>query len=162
MFRSFTLLAALSAGLALMSAPVAADHHVNVSSGATMAGAPLALHGYDAVAYFTSKKPMRGMAKFQTTHDGATYRFANQANLDAFEKDPNKYAPRYGGYCAYGASLGKKFDGDPTVWKVVEGKLYLNLNPDIQTNWEKDVPGNIRKADGQWPKIRSKAASEIN
>ena len=162
MFRISSLLAALTVSLAVFTVSAVADHHVNVSSGATMAGAPLALHGYDAVAYFTAKKPIRGVAKHQTTHDGAAYRFSNQANLEAFKKNPAKYAPQYGGYCAFGAALGKKFDGDPAVWKVVDGKLYLNLNPDIQSKWEDDVPGNIRKADAQWPKIKGKAAAEIN
>jgi YHS domain-containing protein len=136
--------------------------HLRVSSGATTAGAPLAVHGYDVVAYFTDKRPVRGVAKYQTTHDGATYRFASQANLDAFQKDPAKYEPQYGGFCAYGVSVAKKFDGDPTVWKVVDGKLYLNLEPDIQKMWERDVPGNIRKADSAWPKIAEKSATEIN
>ena len=69
--------------------------------------------------------------------------------------------PAYGGYCAFGASVGKKFDGDPMFWKIVDGTLYFNLNGDIQATWFKDIPGNIVKADAQWSKIRSSAVSSL-
>lgn len=142
---------------AALLAPIgvfAADE-VNVSRGATLAGPGLAVHGYDVVSYFTKGGPALGSDKFAIAVDGATYRFDSQANLDAFKANPSKYEPAYGGYCAYGAALGKKFDGDPRLWKIVDGRLYLNLNSDIQKEWGKDQSGNITKADGNWLKIQS-------
>ena len=127
---------------------------VNVAPGRTLEGPGVAVHGYDPVAYFTEQRPVQGSAEFSVVHDGATYRFSSAANLKAFEADPEKYVPAYGGYCAYGVSVGAKFDGDPRLWKIVDGKLYLNLNKDIQKTWEKDIPGNIEKAEEQWPEIK--------
>jgi hypothetical protein len=152
----FVLAAALPlAGTAL------ADDEVNVSTGATIAGPGLAVHGYDVVAFFTNGAPMLGDDRFATVHENATYRFASQANLDAFQADPSRYAPAYGGFCAYGVSVGKKFDGDPRYWKIVDGRLYLNLNRDIQENWLEDVAGNIRKAENKWAEIRNTAAKGL-
>jgi hypothetical protein len=88
-------------------------------------------------------------------HDGATYRFASADNQRRFEADPRRYLPQYGGYCAYGVSVGAKFDGDPQVWEVVDGKLYVNLNAEIQKSWRADIPGAVRKADAHWRKIRT-------
>jgi YHS domain-containing protein len=121
----------------------------------------LALQGYDPVAYFTTGKPTKGDSKFSAKHEGAEYHFANAENRDAFAKEPAKFAPQYGGFCAMAASLDKKFDGDPNVWKIVEGKLYLNVNPDVGKRWQEDVPGNIGKADASWPKIKDKAPNEL-
>ena len=111
-----------------------------MSKGATLAGPGLAAHGYDVVAFFTDGKAEIGSDKYAVAHAGGTYRFVSQAHLDAFKADPGKYAPAYGGFCAYGVALGKKFDGDPRYWKIVDGKLYLNLNGDIQAEWSKDIP----------------------
>jgi YHS domain-containing protein len=122
----------------------------------------LALHGYDPVAYFTEGKPVKGKTDITAEYDSATYRFATAANLAMFQSDPGKYAPQYGGYCAYGTALGKKFDGDPNVWKVVDGKLYLNVNPKVSKLWGKDIPGFIEKADANWPQIKDKTAAEVN
>ncbi len=119
------------------------------------------MHGYDVVAYFTDGKPTKGDERFTVIHKEATYRFANKANLDAFNADPTKYKPAYGGYCAYGVSLGAKFDGKPDYWKIVDGKLYLNLSRDAQKAWNKDIPGHIVKADTNWPKIVDKKPSEL-
>ena len=121
----------------------------------------IAIRGYDPVAYFTAGKPTLGDAKFSATQDGATYHFASAANRDAFLKEPAKYAPAFGGFCAMGASLEKKFDGDPGLWKIVDGKLYLNVSADAQKAWEKDVPGNISKADRNWPAIKDKAPKDL-
>lgn len=150
---------------ALLSAPIApgiafAADEQNVSKGATLAGPGLAAHGYDVVSYFKGA-PAPGSDKFAVAHDGATYRFANEANLAAFKAEPAKYVPAYGGFCAYGAALGKKFDGDPRFWKIVDGKLYLNLNGDIQSKWNEDIAGNVKKADANWSKIRSTAVDKL-
>ena len=154
---------AVAAALLLLgvASTATAGNDVNTSTGMTLAGAPLAIHGYDPVAYFTESKARVGMAKFTATHNGAAYRFVSQANKEAFERNPRRYVPQYGGFCAFGVSVGAKFDGDPTLWRVVDNKLYLNLNPDIQANWLKDIPGNITKADQNWTRIRDKAPAEL-
>ncbi len=115
-----------------------------------------AVQGYDVVSYQTGKRPVRGNGNFVAIHDGATYQFASADNRRTFEKNPEKYIPAYGGYCAFGASVGKKFIGDPEVWRIVEGKLYLNLDTSIQSEWLKDVPGRIRSADANWRNIKDK------
>ena len=139
-----------------------AGPETNVSSGFTLKGPGLAVHGYDVVAYFTKGEPTIGRAKYSTVYKDATYRFASEAHLEAFEQDPEKYRPQYGGYCAYGVAVGAKFDGDPLLWRIVDGKLYLNLNEEIQATWEKDIPGHIRDADGNWTKIARKTPQELS
>jgi YHS domain-containing protein len=124
---------------------------VNVDKGG------LALRGYDPVAYHTAGKATKGDAQFNAKHNGATYHFASAANRDAFVKEPAKFEPAYGGFCAFAASVGKKFDGDPELWKIVDGKVYINVNPDVVKRWEQDVPGNITKANQNWTNIKDKA-----
>ena len=114
----------------------------------------LAIRGYDPVAYFESGAPVEGSAAFETVHEGATYRFSSAENLAAFKADPDRYAPQYGGYCAYAVAFGSKAPTDPQAWKVVDGKLYLNLSKNIQSRWEKDIPGFIERADANWPALR--------
>jgi YHS domain-containing protein len=116
----------------------------------------LALKGYDPVAYFTENKPARGKAEFTARHEGATYRFTSAANRDAFAAAPAKYSPQYGGYCAFGMASGYKAPIEPDAWTVVDGKLYLNYNQSVRRQWSGDIPGFIRKADANWPSIRSK------
>lgn len=164
--RTSVLIGAAIAAWIGLAAPAFAGPEVNTTTGAVLvAGDPapgLAVHGFDVVAYFTEGKPVQGDAKFAVVHRDATYRFASQANLDAFNANPAKYAPVYGGYCAYGVSVGAKFDGDPRYWKIVDGRLYLNLDAGIQQAWLKDIPGAIKKADANWPKLAGKLPSEIN
>lgn len=147
--------------LAGSASALVAHNHTNTSTGMTLAGAPLAIHGYDPVAYFTEGQARVGKAAFTATHGGAAYRFVSAANKAEFEKSPGRYVPQYGGYCAFGVSVGAKFDGDPTLWRIVSNKLYFNLNPDIQKKWLEDIPGNIAKADQNWARIRDKAPSEL-
>ncbi len=109
--------------------------------------------GYDVVSYQTGEKPLRGNGNHIATHEGVTYLFINEGNRKTFERNPSKYVPAYGGYCAFGASVGKKFVGDPEVWRVVNGRLYLTLDTKIQEQWLKDIRGNIKKADANWVKI---------
>jgi YHS domain-containing protein len=111
---------------------------------------------YDAVAYFTSGKPVEGSKAFEYKYKGVTWRFASADNLAAFKADPTKYAPQYGGYCAWAVSQGYTAKGDPKAWKIVNGKLYLNYNLDIQKKWEQDVPGLVAKGDSNWPKVLDK------
>ena len=116
----------------------------------------VAAGGYDPVAYFTDKKPVTGKPEFTFEHDGAIWRFSNAANRDAFKAEPAKYAPQYGGYCAWAVSQGYTAKGDPQVWSITGGKLYLNYNKSVQSGWEKDVPGLVKKADANWPKVLGK------
>src|SRR5262245_59380530 len=116
---------------------------------------------YDAVAYFTEAKPRRGNGHHVTVFDGVTYLFASEEDKKKFDTNPKKYIPAYGGYCAFGVTEKKKFVGDPEVWKIVDGKLYLNLDKDVQSEWEKDVSGNIRKAENIWPRIKDTPASDL-
>lgn len=116
----------------------------------------VALKGYDPVAYFTRGAPTPGLATISTRVNGVTYRFATAANRDAFMADPERYLPAYGGYCAMGMVGGRKFDIDPTAWRIENGTLYLNKDPKTQQSWLRDVPGNIRKADVKWPELIAK------
>ena len=164
MFRKkLTPASAAIAGLLLATAagPAFAVLEINTVPGYTAAGAPLALHGHDPVAYFKSGRPQHGKAEFTAQHDGAAYYFANEANMKTFTSNPDRFVPAYGGYCAYGVSVGKKFDGDPRYWKIVDDKLYLNLNADIAKAFNADVTGSLNKANTQWPKIKSKAPSDL-
>jgi YHS domain-containing protein len=163
--RQTSLIALAVAGLLSTAAPAFAGPEVNTSTGIVIAdGKPapgLAVHGFDVVAYFTEGKPTKGDAKLAAVHGAATYRFASQSNLAAFNANPDKYVPAYGGFCAYGVSVNAKFDGNPENWKIVDGKLYLNLDSGIQQAWLKDVPGNIKKAEAIWPGIKNKAPADI-
>ncbi len=120
-----------------------------------------AVQGYDVVSYQTGKRPVRGTGHFVAAYDGATYQFSSADNQKVFENNPEKYIPTYGGYCAFGASVGKKFIGDPEVWRVVDGKLYLNLDTRIQAEWLKDVPGRIKSADANWRNIKDKDPASL-
>lgn len=138
-----------------------AGNDQNLSQGVTGAGVGLAAHGYDTVAFFTVGTPTRGQGKFEAVHNDATYRFASAENLAEFQKNPEKYVPGFGGYCAFGVSVGKKFDGDPRYWKIHDGKLYFNLSADVYQLFLKDVPGTVEKANHNWKDIAHKAPSEL-
>ena len=153
--------ALLSTALLATTVSAHAADELNVVPGLSIAGAPLALHGFDPVAYFTDGEPARGSDALVHVHEGAAYRFASQAHLDAFKADPGRYVPAYGGFCAYGVSVGKKFDGDPTLWKIEDGRLYLNLNEEIYALFLEDVDGNIEKADDRWDDIEHVAARDL-
>lgn len=112
----------------------------------------IAVGGYDPVSYF-SGAPVKGAAQFQTTHEGATFQFANAENLAKFKADPAKYAPQFGGYCAYAVAKGGTAPGNPLNYTVHEGKLYLNLNSGIQKKWEANKSGYIADANSNWPKV---------
>ena len=111
----------------------------------------VAIKGYDPVAYFIMSKPVKGEKDLVVSWMGATWRFASARNRDLFEKDPEKYAPRYGGYCAYGVANNYLVKIDPRAWTVFEDRLYLNYSLKVRDQWKTDIPGNIRKADANWP-----------
>lgn len=115
-----------------------------------------AVGGYDPVAYFVEGKPVAGSASITHQWSGVTWRFASEKNRDLFKANPAKYAPQYGGYCAWAVSQGYTAKGDPNHWKVVGGKLYLNYNAGVQKTWEQDVPGHIVSGDKNWPKVLEK------
>lgn len=117
--------------------------------------------GYDLVSYHTGKKPLQGNGNHVVRHEGVNYLFASKENAQEFSANKAKYLPAYGGYCAYGVAVGKKFIGDPTVWEVVDNKLYFNLDNGVKAIWIEDIPGNIKNADKNWGEIRDVAASEL-
>jgi YHS domain-containing protein len=128
---------------------------VSAQAGDFAVSAP-AVSGYDVVSYQTHKRPIRGNGHYVAEHAGATYLFASQEHLEMFQKNSQRYVPVYGGYCAFGVSKGKKFIGDPEVWRIVDNRLYFNLDARIQDDWLKDIPGYIATADANWKKIKDK------
>jgi YHS domain-containing protein len=139
--------AALAAGCVIAAAGSVHAQKVNTGSNG------LAVKGYDVVAYVTQGKPVEGSAQFEHRIGEATYRFASAASRDAFAKEPDRYLPQFGGFCAYAVSRGYTATIDPLAWRIVNGKLYLNYNRRAQTKWEEDVPGNISKGDTNWPAL---------
>ena len=119
-------------------------------------GRGIAIHGHDPVAYFVEGKPVIGKPEHKATVGAATYWFASEANLQTFKADPSKYEPQYGGYCAYGVAQGYKPDIDPAAFRIVDGKLYLNLSPAVQKRWQEDVPGFISRANQNWSALKNK------
>ena len=116
----------------------------------------VAVGGYDPVAYFTDGRPVRGVSQFSITHQGYEYRFASAEHLAAFRANPSHYLPQYGGYCAWAVAHGYTAAGNPQNWRIVDGRLYLNYNDDIQRRWEADIPGFIRSANANWPSVLSR------
>ncbi len=153
----------LAFGAALIAAlPTAAMAYDEAStSSINVTKQSIALSGYDPVAYFTGNQPTKGGKKFSANHGGATYYFASAKNRDAFKANPGKYEPQFGGFCAMGVALGKKLDVDPEVWKVVDGKLYLNVNRDVAIKMNEDLSGNLVKAEANWPAIKDKAPKSL-
>lgn len=109
--------------------------------------------GYDTVSYFESGQPTKGSSEYTTQYQGATWRFANAENLARFKENPDRFAPVYGGYCAWAVSQGVLAKGDPKHWNIREGRLYLNYNQSIQDRWLEDPDGFIRQADANWPTV---------
>jgi YHS domain-containing protein len=113
-----------------------------------------AIRGYDPVAYFTEGKPLMGSKEFSTLWNGAQWRFISEQNLETFKSDPEKYAPQYGGYCAYGTSEGHKSPTQPDAFTIVNDKLYLNYNKDVKVLWNKNQTERIQKADKNWSSVK--------
>ncbi|MFK7993329.1 MAG: YHS domain-containing (seleno)protein [Granulosicoccus sp.] len=110
----------------------------------------IAIRGYDTVAYFTQGAPVEGLASISTVWEGATWQFSSQEHLALFEAEPTKYAPQYGGYCAYGVAKDGLVKIEPENWTILDDKLYLNYDDKVQRLWEKDIPGFISTADGKF------------
>lgn len=113
----------------------------------------VAIRGHDPVAYFKEGRPVQGSPEHRAEHKGSVFLFASKANRAAFAAEPDRYAPQYGGFCAFGTAGGYKAATDPAAFSVVNGKLYLNYNRDVQKQWRADVPGFVAKADRQWPTV---------
>ncbi len=143
----------LAAGLVSVAQPAYAGKVINSSS-----WSGVAIKGYDPVAYFTEGQAVKGSSRFEHKWMGAKWRFASTASREAFAANPQKFAPQYGGYCAWAVAQGSTADVDPHAWRIVDGKLYLNLSKSVQARWLQDVPGNIAKADANWPPIRTRLA----
>lgn len=135
-------------GTITLSTQAQAAQEINIVDG-------FALNGYDPVAYFTLGAPTPGSSQYVAEHEGAKYRFASAESRDLFNQNPDKYAPQYGGFCAFGAAMGRKFGADPLAWRIVDDKLYLNLNKEIQERWVQNIPGFIRGADHNWDIIET-------
>lgn len=112
-----------------------------------------AIKGYDPVAYFLSGKPVKGSKEFTVNWKDAKWYFSSAKHLALFKANPLKYAPQYGGYCAYGLAKGKLFKIEPDAWAIVDGKLYLNYDEGVQDTWKNDQANFIKKADANWPKV---------
>ncbi|MFK7837745.1 MAG: YHS domain-containing (seleno)protein [Sulfitobacter sp.] len=132
-------------------------------------GTGFAASGYDVVAYFglpqnavgtAQPAAVPGNAAITAEYNGATFAFSSEANRDAFAADPTKYAPQYDGHCAYGVSKGGKVPGNPNLWRIVSGKLYLNITKNVVGFWEEDIPGNINLAENNWPSIEPAPGSD--
>ena len=154
LFRSLTLVV----GIGIFAIPALA---AAASAGLNVDAQGVAIHGYDPVAYFTDGKAVKGSAQYSHKTGDATYHFASAKHRDQFAKAPAKYAPQFGGYCAMGTAMGKKLDVDPQAWRIVDGKLYLNLNKDVQKKWLSDVPGHLRQAGEKWAEIRDVPAAQL-
>ena len=149
--KNLLLASLLALGITSSVQAQAADYQSSVTG----------VNGYDVVSYHNSKRPIRGNGHYLAVHNGVTYLFANKENLETFQETPDHFVPAYGGYCAFGVSDGKKFVGDPEVWRIVDDKVYLNLDARIQAEWLKDVPGKIDVANANWVKIRDKAPADL-
>ena len=129
------------------------DHNANEND--------IAISGYDTVAYFKKDKPVKGSHHYTATYKNAIYQFSSKSNRDLFRDNPEKYAPQFGGFCAMGIALERKLNIDPAAFKIVDGKLYLNLNSDVQKKWLSDVPGNLLTAYGNWDEVKTKTDAEL-
>ncbi len=119
------------------------------------------LDGYDAVAFFTDNKPVAGDEKYQYNYQGATYYFASREHLDLFKANPEKYRPQFGGWCAYAVSLGRVAPIDVNTFSIVDGRLVIQHNDRAVRGWNKDVAGNLAKADKYWPAVSSRNGKQI-
>jgi YHS domain-containing protein len=128
-----------------------------------------AVSGYDAVSYFDLKQstvgtvqasPLPGKAEFTTEYNGAKFAFSSEANLKRFQASPANFAPQYNGHCAFGVSKGGKVPGNPKLWRIISGKLYLNITQSVVDQWEENIPGNLKLAQKNWPGLQNKSASK--
>lgn len=144
--------ALLSAAVAAPVLPLLAGI-AHAAKSAVFTDGGVAIRGYDPVAYFTQSAPVAGDAAYRAAYNGATWLFASAENQALFEAQPEAFAPQYGGYCAYAVSKGGTVTTSPDAWTIVDDKLYLNFNKVVRGIWSNDIPGNIAKADANWPSV---------
>ena len=149
------------ASIMTMSSSAFAIEEYNTSNGLTAVGKPLGMHGVDPVAFIDITNRIDGDAKYTATHDNVAYYFSSKETMKNFKANPAAYLPQNGGYCTFGVSVMKKFDGNPKFAAVIDDKLYLFLNKEIFRAFQKDKAGTISKAAVNWKKIRKVAASEL-
>ncbi len=151
MDRRTLIAASLILGLAAsrLAGPALAEK-ANIYTGLV---AGVAVGGYDPVAYFADGVPRKGDPEIALQHEGAMWWFATAENKALFAADPDKYAPQYGGYCAWAVASGYTAKGDPEAWRIVDGRLYLNYSKGVQRRWARDIPGNIAKGNANWPDV---------
>jgi YHS domain-containing protein len=116
----------------------------------------VAIRGFDPVAFFTESKPVKGDEKISYEWKAARWLFSSIANMESFKNDPEKYAPQYGGYCAYGMADGHKAPTETDTWTIIDDKLYFNYNRKVKEMWSKDTKGFIEKANANWPVLKNK------
>ncbi|MBB3995071.1 YHS domain-containing protein [Sulfitobacter undariae] len=158
----FTLtLAAAATALSFTSAAFAGEQYIDETG--------FAVSGYDVVSYFSLDQnpvgeaqpaPTQGNKSITADYNGSTFAFSSEANRDLFTADPAKYAPQYDGHCAYGVAKGGKVPGNPTLWRILDGKLYLNITKNVVGFWEEDIPGNLELSTANWGDLDPKPASE--
>jgi YHS domain-containing protein len=116
----------------------------------------LAVEGYDPVSYFTKGEPTKGKRAHKFEYNNATWRFESEENLERFKADPKRYAPQFGGFCAWAVSQGYTASIDPDVWNIVDNKLYLNYSLSTRERWARDIQGNIAKGRHNWEALKSR------
>ena len=136
--------------LAAFSAIASAKELLNLD------GNRVAIQGYDPVAFFTDNRPVKGEAQFQSDYQGAKYYFASADHKAAFDKEPAKYEPQFGGYCAYGTSRGKTVPIKIEAWQILNGRLLMQYDLDVKSEFNKDPQGTLKKADQNWPGLVEK------
>lgn len=159
MFRMVALALAFAAGMT--GSAFAGSQYVDKTG--------FAVSGYDVVSYFDlpqsevgqpQPSPLPGSAAITAEYNGATFAFASEANRDRFLAGPAVYVPQYDGHCAYGVAQGGKVPGNPTLWRIVDGKLYLNITRNVVGLWEEDIPGNLKKSERNWDGLEAAPASK--
>ena len=119
----------------------------------------LALDGYDPVAYFEQGEAVKGSPEYSYQWNNATWHFSSARNRSLFGRTPERFAPAYDGHCAYGTALDGKVPGDPLVWTIYEGRLYVNITPRVQGWWEKDIPKFLGKSEVNWSHLENRDAA---
>lgn len=144
-----------------LGTPAFAVDEVNVTTGFTLDGVPLAVHGVDTVALSSLNVVAAGDAMHTVVHNGAAYYFGSMETAEMFKANPEQYLPQYGGFCALAVMLGKKLDGDPRYADIVDGKLYLFVNATIFQKYKENPEAVLAKAAEMWPSIQHKAVGEL-
>ncbi|NKN02292.1 YHS domain-containing (seleno)protein [Rhizobium leguminosarum] len=157
---AFTAIVSM-ATVAVGNIGVAQAYDITSKAPVNVTSARVALQSHDPVAYQTVGKPVLGVERFSAEHEGAVYRFSSEENLKAFKAAPAKYAPVHGGFCQQGAAGGRKLDGDPSIFRVADGKLALFSYKAARDSFLKDPAGNAKKANDNWTKIHDKTPREL-